>query len=40
MDNDKLVSKETLGHLSEELDVEEVVGDRGEKKEEVEGKMS
>ena len=37
---DNLVSKEKLGHWSKELNVEELVGDRVEKKEEeVEGKV-
>ena len=39
VENDKLVSKEKMGHWCKELDVEEVVGSRVEKKEAVEGKM-
>ena len=40
MEGDNLVSKEKLGHWSKELNVEELVGDKVEKKEEeVEGKM-
>ena len=37
--SDKPASKEKLGHWSEELDNEEVVGGRVEKNEEIEGKM-
>ena len=39
VESDKLASKDSLGHWSEELDVEKIVGGRVEKKEEVEGKM-
>ena len=39
MEGDNFVGKEILGHWSEELSVEEVVGGGVDKKEEVEGKV-